>query len=69
VVVQDGFFDIYVDDLLQIVRHHRTYADGCFGLHARGVVQFRELTAYHWVDKESRSNDWRVRCRPRHLFP
>ncbi|MEZ4678037.1 MAG: hypothetical protein R2932_27845 [Caldilineaceae bacterium] len=40
VVVQGGFFDIYVDDMLQIVRHHRTYTDGCFGLHAWGVCNF-----------------------------
>ncbi|MCB0122153.1 MAG: hypothetical protein KDE58_07915, partial [Caldilineaceae bacterium] len=68
VVVQGGFFDIYVDDILQIVRHHRTYADGCFGLHARGIVQFRALRAYQMVDEEARSNEWRVHCRPRHLF-
>ncbi len=69
VVVQGAFFDIYVDDVLQIVRHHRTYSDGCFGLHARGAVRFRELTAYQLVDKNRQADDWRAHCRPRHLFP
>ncbi len=69
VVVQGAFFDIYVDDILQIVRHQRTYVDGCFGLHARGRVQFRELSAYQLVDEHSRADEWRVHCRPRHLFP
>ncbi|MEZ4659685.1 MAG: hypothetical protein R2911_19180 [Caldilineaceae bacterium] len=29
-VVQGALLDIYLDNVLQIVRHHRTYADGCF---------------------------------------
>ena len=69
VVVQGGFFDIYVDDILQIVRHHTLYHEGCFGLHAHGPVQFRGLTAYQLVDENSWSSDWRAHCRPRHLFP
>lgn len=68
VVVQQGFFDIYVDDLLQIARHHDLYREGCFGLHARGAVQFRALTASQFADDNSKTNDWQSHCRPRHLF-
>ena len=68
VVVQGAFFDIYVDDVLQIVRHHRTYPDGCFGLHARGAVRFSDLRAYLLVGPEGVSPDWARHCRPRHLF-
>jgi len=37
IVVQGDFFDVYVDDTL-LVRHERTYREGCFGLHARGAI-------------------------------
>lgn len=69
VVVQGGFFDIYVDDVLQIVRHHRTYVDGCFGLHARGAARFRGLAAEQFTNDNSQRVDWHTHCRPRHLFP
>lgn len=68
VVVQGAFFDIYVDDTLLIVRHERSYEDGCMGLHARGAVRFRNVQAYRDEDGHERS-DWSVRCQPRHLFP
>jgi hypothetical protein len=68
VVVQGAFFDIYVDDVLQIVRHHRTYPDGCFGLHARGNVRYGDLRAYRLVGPEGTHEDWTHHCRPRHLF-
>jgi len=69
VVVQGAFFELYLDDNLQIVRHHRAYVDGTFGLHARGAVRFGELQAYHLAGPESAATDWHQHCRPRHLFP
>jgi len=69
VVVQGAFFHIYVDETLQIVRHHRTFDSGCFGLHARGDVQFRNVQAYQYIGPEDTAHDWHSRCRPRHLFP
>jgi len=68
VVVQGGFLDIYVDNILLIVRHHELYREGCFGLHACGTVRFRELTAYQTVDENRQADDWCSHCRPRHLF-
>lgn len=68
VVVQGGFVDIYVDDVLHIVRHHNLYNEGCFGLHACGTVAFRALAAYHDADHGAFA-EWQRQCRPRHLFP
>jgi len=69
VVAQGEFFDIYVDGVLSIVRHHSLYKDGCFGLHARGAAQFRRVHAYRYIGPEGPAQDWTSRCRPRHLFP
>ena len=41
-------FDIYVDDTLLIVRHERTYVDGCMGLQANGNVRLRNVQAYRY---------------------
>lgn len=68
VVVQGEFFDVYVDDTLVLVRHERTYTEGCFGLHARGPVQVRHLRACRYVGPEGAAPDWGRRCKPRHLF-
>ena len=67
-VVQGAFFDIYLNDVLQIVRHQCVYADGCFGLHAQGHVQFRNLHAYRQIGPEGVAVDWQRRCLPRHLY-
>ncbi len=69
VVAQGAFFDIYVDDTLLIVRHERTYVDGCMGLHAKGNVRLRNVQAYRYQDLQESNNDWSIRCQPRHLFP
>jgi beta-fructofuranosidase len=69
VVVQGDFFDIYVDGGLYIVHHQRIYDSGCFGLHARGSVQFRNVRADRYIDPEGAVADWNSHCRPRHLFP
>jgi hypothetical protein len=69
VVAQGGFFDVYVDGTLQIVRHHTTYPDGCFGLHASGSARFRNPRATQYTDRTHSANDWQTRCRPYHLFP
>lgn len=68
VVVQGAFFDVYVDDTLLLVRHERTYNEGCFGLHARGVVKLRNFLAYRYVSPEGATPDWERRCKPYHLF-
>ncbi len=68
VVAQGKFFDIYVDDALAIVHDERTYESGCFGLHAYGQVQFRDVLAYQYVGPPESKPDWYSRCRPRHLF-
>ena len=69
VVAQGAFFDVYVDDTLLIVRHERTYVDGCIGLHANGKVMFRNVQAYHYQGLQNTQADWVIRCQPRHLFP
>jgi len=69
VVVQWKFFEIYVDDNLQIAHDQRIYEDGCFGLHARGAVAFRHVRAYTMADGATQIKDWSRRCQPRHLFP
>jgi beta-fructofuranosidase len=69
VVVQWKFFEIYVDDALMIVHDQRVYEDGCFGLHARGAVQFRNIQAYTITEQVWKLPAWSRRCRPRHLFP
>ena len=68
VVVQGDFMDVYVDDTL-LVRHERTYTEGCFGLHARGLVQVRNLCAERYIGPEGTTPDWERHCRPHHLFP
>ena len=68
VVVQGDFMDVYVDETLLIVRHERTYTEGCFGLHARGPVQVRHLHAARYIGPEGATPDWERHCRPRHLF-
>jgi hypothetical protein len=69
VIVQGKFFEIYVDDNLSIVRDHRLYDSGCFGLQARGDVQFRQVRVYEDVELESAVTDWQIHCKPRHLQP
>jgi hypothetical protein len=68
VVVQGDFFDVYVDETLLLVRHERTYTEGCFGVHAHGSVQVRNLRAYRYLGPEAVSRDWERRCQPYHLF-
>lgn len=68
VVVQDAFFDVYVDDTLLLVRHEQSYREGCFGLHARGPVQVRNVYAYRAIGPEGATPDWERRCKPHHLF-
>lgn len=68
VVVQGDFFDVYVDDTLLLVRHERTYTEGCFGLHARGAARLRNVLAYRYVPSEGAPPDWERRCKPYHLF-
>jgi hypothetical protein len=69
VVAQGNFFEIYVDEVLTIVYHQRLYESGCFGLHARGSVRFRNVQAYRYIGPEGAAPDWHSHCRPRHLFP
>ena len=69
VVAQGNFFEIYVDDVLMIVYHQRLYESGCFGLHARGPIRFRNVQAYRYIGPEGVAPDWHSHCRPRHLFP
>jgi hypothetical protein len=69
VIVQRKFFEIYVDDVLMIVHDQRVYEDGCFGLAARGEVQFRNVQAYTISAPAWSLPDWSQQCRPRHLFP
>ena len=66
IVAQGKFFDIYVDDNLLIVHDQRVYEDGCFGLHARGGVQFRHVQAV--ALRQPGPVDWQHRCQPWHLF-
>ena len=68
VVVQGDFFDVYVDETLLLVRHERTYTEGCFGVHAHGPVQVRNLRAYRYLGPEDTASDWERRCKPYHLF-
>jgi hypothetical protein len=68
VVVQWKFFELYVDNTLQIVHDQRIYEDGCFGLHAQGRVHFRHVAATTLLES-GRAQAWAQRCRPRHLFP
>jgi hypothetical protein len=49
---------------LQIVHANSTYASGCFGLHGRGAVRFRNLRADTAAPPGA---DWEQRCEPRHL--
>jgi beta-fructofuranosidase len=64
VVAHGPSLEIYLDDTLQIVHADRTYADGCFGLHARGAARFRNLRA---ATAAPPGADWGQRCEPRHL--
>ena len=65
-MAQGKFFDIYVDDNLLIVHDQRVYEDGCFGLHAAGAAQFRQVQAVAIQSPEP--VDWQYRCQPWHLF-
>ncbi len=68
VVANGSFLEIYVDDGLQITRHHPLFDEGVFGLHARGAVQFRSLHAYQQRGpEEDHTTAWTQHCRPRHL--
>ncbi len=69
VVVQGAFFDVYVDDALVLVRHHRLYEAGCFGLHTREDVRFRSIHAYHPPPLKRADPEWQQRCLPRNWFP
>ncbi len=68
VVAQWKFFEVYVNDDLLLVHDQRIYEDGCFGLHARGPVQFRKVLAYTITEPKWALADWSQRCQPRHLF-
>lgn len=68
VVAQGDFFDVYVDDTLLLVRHERTYPEGCFGLQASGAAEMRNLLAYRYVGPKDTAPDWERRCQPYHLF-
>jgi beta-fructofuranosidase len=68
VVVQRDIFELFVDGALQIVRHERTYPDGCYGLHAHGAVHFQNVRAVQHLSPGAETRDWQQRCRPRHLF-
>lgn len=68
VVVQGKFFEIYVDDNLTIVHDQRVYEEGCFGLHAQGAIQFRNVYAAAMPPTPA-TLPWSQRVRPRHLFP
>ena len=37
--------EVYLDRALWIVHADSTYVGGCFGLHGRGAVRFRNLRA------------------------
>lgn len=69
VVVQGAFMEIFLDDTLYIVRHHRAYEEGCFGLHSQGSARFRNVSAVRTVGADADGADWQQECRPRHLFP
>jgi hypothetical protein len=64
VVAQGQCLEVYLDRALWIVHADSTYTSGCFGLHARGAVRFRNLRA----DTAALPGaDWEQRCEPRHL--
>jgi beta-fructofuranosidase len=70
VVTQGACLEIYVDGALCIVHADRTYPSGCFGLHACGVVRFRNLRAASYEPRQAPTDvDWDHRCEPRHLRP
>jgi hypothetical protein len=57
---------VYLGGVLWIVHADSTYASGCFGLHGRGAVRFRNLRA----DTAALPGaDWEQRCEPCHLHP
>ena len=64
VVAHGPCLEVYLDDALQIVHANSTYASGCFGLHGRGAVRFRNLRADTAAPP---GTDWEQRCEPRHL--
>jgi beta-fructofuranosidase len=64
VAAQGACLEIYINNALYIVHADCTYTSGCFGLHARGGVRFRNLRA----DTAALPGaDWRERCEPRRL--
>jgi hypothetical protein len=68
VVAQGRFFDVYVDDELLLVRTHRTFTEGCFGLHAQGNVEFRHVHATEYIGpKHLNGQPWSRRSLPRYL--
>jgi hypothetical protein len=68
VVAQGPSLEVYVDGALWIAHADRTYASGCFGLHARGGARFRNLRADTGAAGHAPPGaDWRQRCQPRHL--
>jgi hypothetical protein len=64
VVAHGPCLEVYLDRALYIVHADSTYAGGCFGLHGRGAVRFRNLRADTAAPP---SADWEQRCEPRHL--
>jgi hypothetical protein len=64
VVAHGPCLEVYLDRALWIVHADSTYAGGCFGLHGRGAVRFRNLRA---DTAASHGADWQQRCEPRHL--
>jgi beta-fructofuranosidase len=70
VVMQGQFLDAYLDDNLLLVRGHRSFAEGCFGLHSRGSATFHNVHAYEYLGPERIvGNAWQRMTKPRHLFP
>lgn len=68
VVAHGPSLEIYVDGALCIAQADHTYASGCFGLHGRGAVRFRNVCATHYEPGEAPPDaDWLQRCEPRHL--
>jgi beta-fructofuranosidase len=64
VVAHGPCLEVYLDRALCIVHADSTYASGCFGLHGRGAVRFRNLRA---DTAAPHGADWVQRCEPRHL--
>jgi hypothetical protein len=68
VVTHGSCLEVYVGGVLCIAHADPTYASGCFGLHGRGAVRFRNVRADTYEPRqEPPGADWGQRCEPRHL--